>query len=141
MGVGGDGVDPGLNRPRPLCEVGEARRGELASESGARRTPALVKRTDRLPTARPVPERARPGSERAFAGLDDLEEADLGRRAGEAVAAVLAERRDRKIGVDEVAEDLGNEGTRYAHLRGDLTELLRQTRVVRRARQIAERTT
>ncbi|MHB1783583.1 MAG: hypothetical protein ACYCTE_13035, partial [Acidimicrobiales bacterium] len=46
------------------------------------RCPGLMQCADRRPSTRPVPERAYLGPERALAGLDDMEEAHLGRQEG-----------------------------------------------------------
>ena len=82
-----------------LGEIGKARLRERPSKrfpgGGERR----VQRAGRLEGTGPVSERARRRRERALAGLDDLEQADLGRGSDEAEAAIGPERRDGEAGV------------------------------------------
>lgn len=68
-------------------EFGERRGAELVGQRLLRRRPHPVQGAHVLPMARPPTKRALRGSDRTLKSLNDVEDTDVGRVAGQAVAA------------------------------------------------------
>ena len=123
MRIRGRNDGPGGHRDVALCEMIEARCAECLAKPSGCSDPSVVHRANGLPPAGPLPEGAAFCVERAFGGLDSLENTDRCRRAREAVPAVAAGLGNGEPGADEVAEDLRGEGRRYVGIGHDLAEL------------------